>query len=127
MHHKHNLHEALLILRARGPRYPTSGICSNLEYLLDGIFEEKDIPDDALAAVSELMTSVACDWPKHSGSNMFPIPNPDWDPAECEPHDYRDAANTAYACRRAQAWDRTKPYGALRYELLDFLIERTKP
>lgn len=127
MYHKHNLHEALLRLRARGPCFPTNGICNNLEYFLDGIFEERDIPDDAETVVREFMLYEARKWSKYSGCNTYPVPHPHWDPAECTTREYSDAANVAYTCLKDQAWDHTTTYGALRYELLEFLIERTKP
>lgn len=126
MQHKHYVHTALMRLR-NGPKIALCGICANLEYYLQDIFEEEDLDQDANALVLQLMLYTALKWPKHSGCNKYPIPHPDWDRAECDDKEYHDAANTAYSCLKDDAWDRTKPYGALRYELLDFLIEETKP
>lgn len=121
----HHIHNALRRIRDEGPYYPAKGICANLEHFLSEIFEEKDLCHDAAHEVRNLMLYTARKWPKHSGCNTYPIPHPDWDRAESTETEYADAANTAYACLKDDAWDRTKPYGALRGELLDFLIEAT--
>lgn len=126
-HYVHYVHTALLRLRNLGPQLALCGICANLECYLQDIFEEKGLDLDADVLARQLMLYTARKWPKHSGCNTYPIPHPDWGRAESTEFEYTDAAHTAYTCLKDDAWDRTKPYGALRYELLNFLIERTKP
>ena len=52
-------------------------------------------------------------WPKFSGSLLYPVPSPDW---RAEDFSYRTANHTVM-------WSPFHPYGALRRELLQFLID----
>ena len=83
--------EALLALRGGELHYPSSGICPNLEFLIE-------IDDEILR---ELMSG----WPKHSGDMYYPVPGG------------RDAYYESM-----NKWE--GEYGALRRELLDYMIEQ---
>lgn len=54
-------------------------------------------------------------WPKYSGDSDYPIPDPDGieDPSVY----YSRSGSSAM-------WNKEHPYGALRHELLDYLIEK---
>jgi hypothetical protein len=58
------------------------------------------------------INSLAMEWPKYSGCFWFPVPGPEG-----------YLASEAY--QNLPKWE--GPYGDLRKELLDFLIERTNP
>ena len=93
------LHEALIHIRDHGPTYPWFGICANADRL------------GALDATSRICY-LAEDWPKSSGSAAYPVLG--W---------------SDYQLGRLEdnQWDGSTENGKLRYELLDFLIEATKP
>lgn len=120
------IHKALLRLRDEGPKSPTVGICDNLEEFLDEMFEEDGKDDNAEKVVRDLMLYTGNKWPKHSGCNTYPVPHPDADPSYHSFHEVTDLANTAYSTLKKYAWDANHPYGKLRAEFVEFLIERTK-
>lgn len=59
----------------------------------------------------ELLKKAMTEWPKYSGDRMYPVPAPRY------PH----AASKAFL-ECANMWDKNAEYGALRWELLDWLI-----
>lgn len=52
-------------------------------------------------------------WPKYSGDFAFPVPSPNPEGNPVREYLYGDTKNM---------WDPEHPYGALRYELLDWAI-----
>jgi hypothetical protein len=120
------IHKALLRLRDEGPKTPCVGICGNLEEFLDEMFEEDDKDGNAEATVRSLMLYKGTKWPKHSGCNTYPVPHPDADPSYHTFEECTDLANSAYHTLKRHAWDTNHPYGKLRAEFVEFLIERTK-
>ena len=86
------LHTQLVRLRDEGPQERTLGICHNI----------LDI---------KAFMAIAKHWPKHSGFFAFPVPDPDPD------GDPVRAFMSAH-----DMWDPDDPYGALRIELLNFVI-----
>jgi hypothetical protein len=54
-------------------------------------------------------------WPKFSGDDVFPVPSPYPEDTAASVYLYGPSKNM---------WDPGHPYGALRYELLDWCIEQ---
>lgn len=101
------LHEALVAIKNNPDRRNErgyNGICGNLKLLGVDVYDSKEF--------EELVLS----WPKFSGDVEYPVPpaNPD------------ETADTEFwhAFNRTTMWE--GEYGALRMELLDYLIEVTK-
>lgn len=82
-----------------------AGICYAINYNSMGTPLRK--PAGTLTAIVDLMTQ----WPKWSGERTFPVPHPE---GKCPQR----------AFYNLPIWE--GPYGALRRELLDYLIERLK-
>lgn len=96
----------LRVMKSKGPRYPEQGICRNVAEYVEEVVHEITIMHDVLDALTDLMVS----WPKYSGDEDYPVPG----------------GRDAYL---VSSWDKTlwaryeHEYGALRWELLDWLIE----
>jgi hypothetical protein len=105
---KLKLHEILTDIKS-GPLSGHYGICWEVrrrdEDFYDGNAEE---------ALKRLFKT----WPKFSGNLRFPIPSPIVEPPS-DPF-YR-------GIDRGNNWNKRTKYGRLRWELLDFLIDATKP
>jgi hypothetical protein len=91
-------HKAFLELRELGPRYSGVGICLNC-----------GIDSQVVGALSEK-------WPRFSGDISYPIPSSR--KGGCPEVAYHGAKSL---------WNKRTKYGRLRWELLDFLIDATKP
>lgn len=97
-------------------RQPSYGICSNLDWQLaielgSEFVCEYRLPNGDLA--SDLVTELSQNWPKFSSVPAYPVPLP-------------DGSNTLYTCMEMYDSSLNKwegEYGALRLELLQFLIE----
>ena len=87
-------------------RYHSTGICNAIRHYLVERSENHFTVRDSYT-IYELMK----DWPKHSGNNEFPITVRGINPMK-EYLDYYDK------------WDRKTEYGRLRWELLEWLIEK---
>lgn len=102
--------EALKSIRDTGPRYPELGLCSNLHYAMQA--EER--PAHFYADMG--------DWPDGTGCSCYPVPS------TLTPHSYgvsgKYMAEKAYHIHHASQSMYTGEYGALRYRLLDYLIQR---
>ena len=92
-------------IRANNLYERRAGICYAINYNSFCTLLRK--PDGTLTAIVDLMT----EWPKWSGERMFPVPHPE---GKCPQR----------AFYNLPMWE--GPYGALRRELLDYLIERLK-
>lgn len=99
--------EALLItllqIKNEGPRNPEYGICSNARETA-----HRD-PEVWYRWDIRLMMDITEKWPKYSGDSLYPIPG--------GLPSYKDAREYGLM------WDKGTVYGALRWELLDWLIE----
>lgn len=99
--------EALKAVKKRRIR-GSSGICNNVARLgYDGL--------SGTHAVGVIVGALALSWEKHSGSYMYPIP----------PTGNATSGREAYENYKNH-WDRSTKYGALRHELLDFLIKKVE-
>lgn len=107
-----SIHECLCHIRDNGPPSVRFGICY---------------------AVSELTSEYECttyivpmfrEWPFFSGDVNYPVPDPRCMPADMSSLEAMNAAHEKYKISR-DLW--TGAYGALRKDLLNFLIERTAP
>lgn len=85
------------------------GICDNL--MCD---ERPRVVDTALAM--DFVGEFAPQWPRYSGSRLFPVPDPDADPATPQ-----KSAEAAYYSTE-DVW--TGEYGELRMELAAFLLKQ---
>lgn len=92
-------------LRVNGLYENRAGICYAVTYDSTGAPLRR--PIDATANLVTLMA----EWPKWSGERTFPVPHPE---GKCP----------QLAFYNLPIWE--GPYGALRRELLDYLIERLK-
>ena len=92
-------------LLANNQQESRAGICHAINYNSMGTPLRK--PSGSLTAIADLMTQ----WPKWSGERTFPVPHPE---GKCPRR----------AFYNLPIWE--GPYGALRRELLDYLIERLK-
>lgn len=105
--------DALKQVSSKGPRKIDIGICTNVEEIVESKLAIEDLERCTIkefCEVLELMQDLMTKWPKFSGDEEYPIPGG------------RDAYLVA-------KWDKTlwaryeHEYGALRWELLDWLIE----
>lgn len=94
---KATYHKALLMLRESGPEDKDFGICWNAQ-----------IPESVVGALSS-------NWSKFSGDVTYPVPSG------------KEDVSPSFAYLFYGRWDKRTKYGRLRWELLDFLIEATKP
>lgn len=107
MHHYHNdeMLACLKEIRDNGPIRKNIGICQNAADL----YHEKYGVMVSTSAFENLMA----EWPKWSGNTTFPIPSP-----------HGGLPCNAYLNATEETmWNPEHPYGALRLELLDWLIE----
>lgn len=85
--------EDLKYLRENGPVDEWQGICDNTDCDMKQLFKK---------------------WPKFSGDDVYPIPNPSG-----------GSPSDAYSLTEdVDMWNPDHPYGALRLELLDWMIEQ---
>lgn len=89
---------------------PTGGICWNLDLWQNQHKEYGELP-----CISVRVHYWSDTWPKFSGNSSYPVPSldPQMSPAQA----FNIATNV-----RGRMWGRHNPYGALRWELLEFLI-----
>lgn len=81
------------------------GICDNLQYKVVSNTDSSRVLDSAFQA-----------WPKFSGTILFPVPSGGTSilhPA---------TTFNAHKCANRSMWDVNTTYGALRHELLEFII-----
>lgn len=103
----------MLKLRDGEGVHPSYGICLNV-----GVCTEYDGENQS---VHQWLQDAAKTWPKYSGSRAYPVPCPQGG----NPEQAFDAAWMPTSARSGPVlWDKSTPYGALRYELLDFFIAK---
>lgn len=90
---------------------PTDGICWSVERWQG---RQPEYRDERLCSVRIHYLSQA--WPKYSGNPNFPVPSPIEGQTPVEAFD-------AAVHVRGRMWSKKKPYGMMRWELLEFLIE----
>lgn len=114
-----NLHEALKVVKKQVETdtvRPYYGICAALDQLELDVYGSAAYinAEDTVAYQLKILFER---WPKHSGTETYPVPSPD---------STRSAdAMFYYAMDKDAMWK--GEYGALRKELLDFLIQETQP
>lgn len=112
------IYKTLLLFKLRGPLF-NLGLCKNL---LDNL--DKLVPEGTCGITSSELKKWLFEqfelWPKFSGDIHYPIPCPE----DCDSA-YPD---TLYEVARIEGfmWDSSHSYGALRWELLDFLIAQAE-
>ena len=89
---------------------PSGGICWNLD-----LWQRQHKEYDELPLVSKRLSYWAETWPKFSGNHSYPVPSLD---LQLSPAYAFNNATTV----RGRMWGKTNRYGALRWELLEFLI-----
>jgi len=118
------LYEALVkVHEAMGysENWAITGICDQAMSILRYDLEELSQVDVEMTNLRNLMAT----WPKASGNQMYPIPSPQEGVGPGQVYHARCIGDYAEA---AHMWNKeTSPYAVLRWELLDFLIETTKP
>lgn len=115
------LHTQLTKLKAFGPDNAKAGICSNIADLL----YRREFSDADEVVICRDLHTLASEWPKGSGCRVYVVPHPqDLSRTGRAQH----AAMSAYLSGSAgDLWSREPgSYGALRWELLDWLIEQTR-
>lgn len=107
---KHNLHKILLEIRNTGPVRRSFGICAQV-YIADSYFYTE--------AGEKSLKRLWKTWPHFSGEDRYPVPP------------IKEGQTPASAFNRGvevcNNWNKRTKYGRLRWELLDFLIDQTKP
>lgn len=103
--------EVLKAVKKRRVR-KTSGICNNVARMS---YELGYADMNSTHKVGVFVGALAESWEKHSGSYMYPIP----------PTGNASNGREAYESYKCH-WDRSTKYGALRHELLDFLIKKVE-
>lgn len=94
--------------------YPKVGICGNFKHAVVACVKLESYELDQLRfTLHKLMEH----WPKFSGCSVYPIKVPKADIGKFRNY-------YSYAGSRNLLWDKRTEYGRLRYELLDFLIEK---
>ena len=102
------VYNALLSFKCKDVLMEEVGICTNLDTQVECILEEYQYKRQ----VTSLMTL----WKYYSGRRAFPVPSPS--SSEREHHE-----QIYYAAKRSNSmWSKTKRYGRLRHNLLNFLI-----
>lgn len=86
--------------------YPSIGICNQVDWFTEDCGLENRF------RIQELLYELFESWPKYSGQRYYPIPHPD----------PQHLPQEAYISNSQYHWDRTTPYGVLRWELLEFCI-----
>lgn len=112
---KAEVHEGLRKLQTEGPVYVHAGICANVNFLLKSI---EFLPDSL-----PYLEALWCNWPHFSGDHRFPVPHPTLPPMLA----YAVASNKQEGHWLRAQGEAHNRYVQKRYELLDFLIEATKP
>ena len=105
-----NLHEALKVVKEQvetGTVESYHAICAALDRL----------ELDTFVSVVGQLKPLFKRWSKYSGFEIYPVPSPDSTRTAC--------AMFYYAQGKDALWE--GEYGALRKELLDFLIQETQP
>lgn len=107
---------ALQEVKDVGPVAPHTGICRNTRLIvieaLKDLYREGEVTDEEGCEVFDsydrLQTKTMCEWPKYNGDVLFPIPG-----GELE-----------YMRGKIEQrmWHRDTEYGALRWELLNWMI-----
>lgn len=108
MNLREKIHQALVFTKENGPQFAHSGICATLEHEVKG-HTWWQIEDELAYGFQE--------WPKFSGNNAYPVPGRNDDGEEIH-HAIAFCESSDEAM-----WSGNHPYGALRLELLDFLID----
>lgn len=103
------LHTALVKIQLNPPS-SVFGICSELKEYIDGDIRYEFVCDASGMDYDETVSEAFQAWPKYSGDAVYPVPCPDL-----------GSPMSAFS-RSRKMWDATDPYGALRLELLDFMI-----
>ena len=122
--HYAGMHKILIGIKAKMQdrvNWQVSGLCA--------IFHDEAIIHyhnfTHVQLLDALLQHLMDDWPKSTRNAFYPVPNPE------EGLTPGQAYHAEFPCRDedlAHMWDKsTSPYAALRWELLDFLIETTKP
>lgn len=101
--------DALNTIKQNGPLWNAHGICDNITETSEFTLVTHD-GCESIELWKDTLTKLKITWPKFSGNECFPVPSPD--PEE--------GSQQVYMRTRDQ-W--SGEYGALRYELLDFLID----
>lgn len=102
------VYNALLSLKCKDVLMKGVGICTNLDIQAECILEDYQYKRQ----VTTLMTL----WKHYSGRRGYPVPSPSG--SEKEHHE-----QIYYAAKRSNSmWSKTKRYGRLRHNLLNFLI-----
>jgi len=104
-----DVHSALLQIKKDGPPELFHGICCAVATIL-----ERDV--DSYEVVTALLPGFEA-WPKYTTRPNYPIPG-----RTGEGEDMSPSAAFIFT-PDANMWNPEHPYGALRLELLDFLIE----
>jgi len=102
--------EALKAIKAEPSlRDDTTGICSSIDtyFHSQGYYTQSSDTYEILSLMSY--------WPKFSGRDFYPVPSPDPDKPS---NDYFHECN--------DMWNQETEYGKLRWELLEFCIQRLK-
>ena len=102
------VYNALLSFKCKDVLMKKIGICANLNTQVECILKEYQYKHQ----VTNLMTL----WEHYSGRRAFPVPSPSSSKREHHEKIY-------YAAKRSNSmWSKTKRYGRLRHNLLNFLI-----
>lgn len=105
---KAKLHKILTDIK-QGPLLGRHGICLEVWRRDEDFYH-----DEAKETLNRLFKT----WPKFSGNSRYPIRS-----SIRKPPSY----SFLKGVEKGNNWDKRTKYGRLRWELLDFLIEQTKP
>ena len=116
MKHKALIHEALKIIQSdvAAGFYPVYGICTAASAYFTG---------DAGEEMEEELGTLMTKWPKFSGAEAYPVPDPNHTE---KPESLRAAQVLFWQAGKIARWDVSTEYGRLRHELLAWLIKQTK-
>ncbi len=111
---------SLKALRDNGPCDPTRGICHSLLREMRILLNWRDY-DEIVGDCMTIVEEKFFEWPDFSGRKSYPIchPQSNW----LDDGDVQDAAAEAFHSNMPK-WDKEHPYGAKRWQLLEWLIEK---
>lgn len=89
-----------------------TGICDNVCIEIHKDANNNNVDIYARRGAIKLLMTLMTQWPKYSGDAQYTVPGPKG-----------EHPSTAYG-NNINKWDRSTEYGQLRYELLDYLIDR---